>query len=72
MAPTTILAEQHLENFEKILKKHNIKCELLISSLTKKQKSEVLTRLKNGEIDIIIGTHALLQENVEFRACCNR
>lgn len=66
MAPTTILAEQHLENFEKILKKHNIKCELLISSLTKKQKSEVLTRLKNGEIDIIIGTHALLQENVEF------
>ena len=66
MAPTTILAEQHLENFEKILKKHNIKCELLISSLTKKQKSEVLTRLKNREIDIIIGTHALLQENVEF------
>ncbi len=66
MAPTTILAEQHLENFEKILKKHNIKCELLISSLTKKQKSEVLARLKNGEIDIIIGTHALLQENVEF------
>ncbi len=67
MAPTTILAEQHLHNFNKILEKFDIKCELLVSSLTKKQKNLLLERLKNGEIDILIGTHALLQENVEFK-----
>lgn len=66
MAPTTILAEQHLENFNKILAKFNINCELLVSSITKKKKEQILERLKNGEIDILIGTHALLQENVEF------
>ncbi len=67
MAPTTILASQHIVNFNKILEKYGIKCELLISSLTKKQKETVLNKLKNGEIDIIIGTHALLEENVEFK-----
>ena len=67
MAPTTILATQHLENFNKILSSFGIKSELLISSLTKKQKQIVLAKLKSGEIDIIIGTHALLQENVEFK-----
>jgi len=66
MAPTTILAEQHLENFNKILGEFNIKCDILVSSITKKNKEQILQRLKNGEIDIIIGTHALLQENVEF------
>ena len=67
MAPTTILATQHLENFNKILSSFGIKSELLISSLTKKQKQIVLDKLKSGEIDIIIGTHALLQENVKFK-----
>ena len=67
MAPTAILATQHLENFEKILKKLNIKCELLISGITKKKKEEILERLKNGDIDIIIGTHALIEENVIFK-----
>ena len=67
MAPTTILATQHLENFNKILLSFGIKSELLISSLTKKQKQIVLDKLKSGEIDILIGTHALLQENVEFK-----
>ena len=67
MAPTTILATQHLENFNKILSSFGIKSELLISSLTKKRKQIVLDKLKSGEIDIIIGTHALLQENVEFK-----
>ena len=66
MAPTTILAEQHLNNFNNILSKFNIKCEILISSLNKKQKNDVLERLKSGEIDIIIGTHALLEDNVDF------
>ena len=67
MAPTAILATQHLESFTQILDKFNIKCELLISSITKKKKEEILDRLKNGEIDIIIGTHALLEENVIFK-----
>ena len=67
MAPTAILADQHLESFTQILSEFGIKCELLISSVTKKKKEEILERLKNGEIDIIIGTHALLEENVVFK-----
>ena len=67
MAPTAILATQHLENFKKIFDALNIKCELLISAMTKKKKTELLERLADGEIDIVIGTHALLQENVEFK-----
>ena len=67
MAPTAILATQHLENFKNMLDELDIKCELLISAMTKKKKTELLERLANGEIDILIGTHALLQENVEFK-----
>ena len=68
MAPTSILASQHLESFEGILEKFNIKCELLISSISKKKKEEILEKLQTGEIDILIGTHALLQENVVFKS----
>ena len=64
MVPTAILAKQHLDNFEKIL--NNINIELLTSNITKKQKELLLERLKNGEIDILIGTHAILEENVVF------
>lgn len=67
MAPTAILATQHLESFKNILDRFNIKCELLISSITKKKKEEILENLKNGEIDILIGTHAILEENVIFK-----
>ena len=67
MAPTAILASQHLESFTQILGEYGIKCELLISNITKKRKEEMLERLKNGEIDVIIGTHALLEENVVFK-----
>ncbi len=67
MAPTAILASQHLESFEGLLKDKGIRCELLISSITKKKKEELLERLKNGEIDILIGTHALLEKNVVFK-----
>ena len=68
MVPTAILAKQHYENFQKILNPCDIKCELLVSGTAKKQKEKILEELKKGEINIIIGTHALLQENVEF---CN-
>jgi len=67
MAPTSILASQHLESFEAILSKYNIKCELLLGSTSKKKKEDILERLKNGGIDIIIGTHSLLEENVVFK-----
>ncbi len=67
MAPTAILATQHLENFQKILKDLNIRCELLVSGISKKKKEELLERLVNGEIDILIGTHAIIEENVQFK-----
>lgn len=67
MAPTAILATQHLENFKNILENLGIRCELLISGITKKKKEDILERLKNGEIDILIGTHAIIEENVIFK-----
>ena len=67
LAPTAILATQHLKNFKNILDKFDIKCELLISGISKKKKEEILERLKNGDIDILIGTHAMIEENVEFK-----
>lgn len=67
MAPTAILASQHLESFTEILKDTGIRCELLISGITKKKKEDILRRLEAGEIDILIGTHALLEENVVFK-----
>ena len=67
LAPTAILATQHMVNFEKMLNQFDIKCELLISGISKKKKEDILERLKNGEIDILIGTHAMLEENVEFK-----
>ena len=67
LAPTAILATQHLTNYQKILNEFDIKCELLISGISKKKKEGILEKLKNGEIDILIGTHAMLEENVEFK-----
>lgn len=67
LAPTAILATQHMVNFEKMLNQFDIKCELLISGISKKKKEDILERLKKGEIDILIGTHAMLEENVEFK-----
>lgn len=67
LAPTAILATQHMENFQKMLNQFGIRCELLISGIAKKKKEEILENLKNGDIDILIGTHAMLEENVEFK-----
>ena len=66
MAPTAILATQHLESFTEILAKTGIVCELLVSGIAKKKKEAILSRLASGEIDILIGTHAVLEENVVF------
>ena len=67
MAPTSILATQHLESFKSVLSKYGIKCEILLGSTSKKKKEDILERLKNGNIDVIIGTHSLLEENVVFK-----
>ena len=66
MAPTAILASQHLEEFNKILNQYNIKCEILLGGTSKKKRKEILDKIKSGEIDILIGTHSLLVEDVEF------
>ena len=66
MAPTEILATQHYNNILKLTKKTNMRIELLTGSLTKKQKDSINERLSSGEIDLVVGTHALLQENVVF------
>ena len=67
MAPTAILASQHMEEYKKVLEPLGITCELLTSGITKKKKETILERLANGEIDVLIGTHAILEENVVFR-----
>lgn len=66
MAPTEILAKQHFNEAEKLFESFNIKVELLTGSTTEKNKSLIKEKLKNGEIHIIIGTHALIEDNVEF------
>lgn len=66
MAPTAILATQHLESFTQTLEGTGIRCELLVSGISKKKKEDILARLQNGEIDILIGTHAVLEDNVIF------
>lgn len=66
MAPTEILAIQHYNTFKSILENMDIKCELLVGSLTAKQKREIKEKIVNNEVDIIIGTHALIQDTVEF------
>ena len=66
MAPTEILAQQHYESFTETFEDIGINVELLTGSVTKKQKESILQRVKDGEVDILIGTHALIEDNVEF------
>ena len=66
MAPTEILAEQHYISLTETLGKFGIRVDLLVGSLTKKKKENVLEKIKNNEIDILIGTHALIEDKVEF------
>ena len=66
MAPTEILATQHYNNIQELLKDTGVKVELLTGSVNKKDKKLIYDDLKNGNVDIIIGTHALIQEEVEY------
>lgn len=67
MAPTEILAEQHLQTIQGFLKGMDIRVELLTGIVKGKKREEVLTALTDGSINILVGTHALIEDNVVFR-----
>ena len=66
MAPTEILAVQHYNNMKELFKNTGIVVELLTGSVTKKDKQVIYNELKDGTINMIVGTHALIQEEVEY------
>ena len=67
LAPTEILAEQHYLNWQEFFLKQDIEISLLVGQLPEKEKEEIRDKIKNGEIKVVIGTHALLSEGVEFK-----
>ena len=67
MAPTEILANQHYQSFVKELNKAKIPCTLLVGNMKKSKRQSILDGLKNGKVPVVIGTHALIQEYVEFK-----
>lgn len=67
MAPTEILADQHYATFCRFLEPLGVKIALLKGSMSQKKKADVKEALKNGDLDIAIGTHALLQQSTEFK-----
>lgn len=66
MVPTEILAKQHFENISKLFKSLNINIEILLGKTKKKDKEKIYEELKSGRINLLIGTHSLLNEKVEF------
>ena len=67
MAPTEILAEQHLQTFRNFLKNMPVRVELLTGNIKGKKRAAIEVGLLNGSIDILIGTHAVIEDNVQFR-----
>lgn len=67
MAPTEILAEQHLETFQKMLGDMPIRVELLTGMVKGKRRESVLQGLENGDVHILVGTHAVIEDNVKFK-----
>ncbi len=66
MVPTEILAEQHMTSLQELFSPYDVKVELLTSSVKGKRRRELLGSLEAGEIDILVGTHALIQDEVNF------
>ncbi len=66
MVPTEILAEQHTASLKSLLEPFGVKCELLTSSIKGKKRREILEKTATGEIHVLIGTHALIQDEVIF------
>ncbi len=67
MAPTEILATQHYNHLSQECEKLSLKCRLLTGSTKKRERTEISEGLANGEIDLLIGTHALIEEGVKFK-----
>ena len=66
MAPTELLAEQHMRNALKTLAPQGIRVALLTGKLSAQERRDVLSQLENGEVQCVIGTHALIQDSVKF------
>jgi len=67
LAPTTVLAEQQYKEFRDRMSEFGIKVEVLNRFKTKKQQTEIIKKLKIGEVDVVVGTHRILSEDVEFK-----
>jgi transcription-repair coupling factor (superfamily II helicase) len=67
LAPTTILAQQHLQTFRHRFRNHPVRIEMVSRFLTNKEIAEILQDTTTGKVDIVIGTHRLLQKDVEFK-----
>ena len=67
MAPTEILAKQHYENMINLFKNFDLKIELLTSSTLKKTRNDIIKRLASGDIDVLIGTHSVLNDEIIFK-----
>lgn len=67
MAPTEILAKQHYENMINLFKNFDLKIELLTSSTLKKTRSDIIKKLASGDIDVLIGTHSVLNDEIIFK-----
>lgn len=67
MVPTEVLAKQHYQSFCEILDEFGIRVGMLIGSMTASQKKKEYEKIENGEVDIVVGTHALIQEKVKFK-----
>lgn len=67
MAPTEILANQHFQNVKNILIETNMRIELLTGNTKKKERDIIIDKLEKGQVDLVIGTHALLNEKLKFK-----
>jgi transcription-repair coupling factor (superfamily II helicase) len=67
LVPTTVLAQQHLETFRKRFEAYPVKVEMVSRFRTPKEQKAILDELKKGDVDVIIGTHRLLQKDIEFK-----
>lgn len=67
MAPTEILAKQHYDNIKNLFKDTNMKVSILLGSTKKKEKDDIYKRLQTGDIDLLIGTHAIISDKVKFK-----
>ena len=66
MVPTDSLARQHFENAKLLLEPYNVKVGLLVGSLSLKEKKSIKEKIKNKELDVLIGTHALFSKDVIY------